>query len=381
MSENLFEEQSPLGAALEAFINEEITPNLTQWYKANVFPVSIVKRIGEKGWLGHFKEGDKWQESPMLESIVLYEKLSEISPGLAVGVLAHAQLGLLALSCFANDIQLKRYFQPAIEGQEFLAFANTEPTAGSDVANIKLQAKKINSGYLLNGTKMYITNGYTADTLIVSAVTNPKAERKHEGLSLFIVPAGSQGIERRKINKLVWHPSDLATIVFQDCFVPEENLLGRLDEGFKEIMTIFNSSRIAIAALTYGTALGAFKLALQRARRREAFGKKIIEHQAKAFQFSEMAAELEAAKLLVIKAAWLKDMGRDFVFNASAAKLIVGREARRITMWAAESFGASGIMEENPISRYPLDAWGSLLGEGTEDIQKHIIANQLSKKY
>ena len=170
---------------------------------------------------------------------------------------------------------------------------------------LNVLAKKINSAYLLNGTKMYITNGYTADTLIVSAVTNPKADRKHAGLSLFIVPASSQGIERRKINKLVWHPSDLATIVFQDCFVPEENLLGQIHEGFKEIMTIFNSSRIAIAALTYGTALGAFKLALQRARRRETFGKKIIEHQAKAFQFSEMAAELEAAKLLIIKAAWL----------------------------------------------------------------------------
>lgn len=381
MSTNIFEQQTPLGGAIEAFIKEEISPNLTQWYKENTFPVSMVKRIGEKGWLGYVKEGDKWKESPMLENVVLYEKLAEVSPGLAVGVLAHAQLGLLALCYLGDQNQLDRYFTPGMEGKDFMAFANTEPTAGSDVANIRLQAKRVGGGYLLNGTKMYITNGYTADTLIVSAVTNPQAGRKHEGLSLLIVRGNAEGIERRKISKLVWHPSDLATLVFHDCFVPEDNLLGKLNDGFKEIMSVFNSSRIAIAALTYGTALGAFKLALQRARRREAFGKKIIDHQAKAFQFSEMAARLEAAKLLVIKAAWLKDMGKDFVFNASVAKLIVGEEARRTTMWAAESFGASGIMEENPISRYPLDAWGSLLGEGTEDIQKQIIANQLSKIY
>lgn len=366
---------------LEEFINSEIKPFLPDWYKKDEIPQELFLKLAERNWLGFIQKDNRWVESPMLDIIIFYEKIASISPGTTVAVLAHACLGLYALHHWGNEEQRERYFIPGVKGSTLLAFANTEPGAGSDAINIKLEAKKVPGGYLLNGTKMFITNGILADVLLVSAVTNPKAEKRSKSISLFIVEGNPPGLKRQKIHKLVWHPADLGTLFFENCFVPEENLVGPINGGFKLIMQTFTSSRIAIAALAVGTAWGAYKLALDRARVRRVFGKRIIEHQAKAYEFSTMLSRIEAARLLVQKAAWIKDKGQDYLMESSIAKLFSIEEAKEVTSWAADIFGASGIMEENPISKFPLDAWAVALGEGTNDIQKLIIWRQLQKRF
>ncbi|MBI2875283.1 MAG: acyl-CoA dehydrogenase family protein [Candidatus Tectomicrobia bacterium] len=372
------EEQQAFKSSLQSFIEAEIKPHLTSWYRDDVIPRELFAQMAERQFLGYREVDGRWVEAPTMNQTIAAEALAEVSPGIAVGLLAHAGLGLYALHRFGNEAQKERYFLPAVRGELISAFANTEPTAGSDVANISLQARPVSGGYLLNGTKMFITNGTLADFLVVSAVTDPEVRSKHEGISLFVL--GTEGLKRRKIRKRVWTPSDLATLFFEDHFVPEGGLLGELNEGFKLIMRTFTSSRIGLAALAIGTALGAYRLALARANSRETFGKKLFDHQAKAFEFAATLPRLEAARLLVRKAAWLKDSGQDYTLAASMAKFYACEEAKAICFFAAEVFGASGIMEDNPIYKYPLDAWASALGEGTGDIQKLVISREVRKR-
>ena len=368
-----------LKSSFQQFIEKEIKPHMTGWYRDDEIPRQLFARMADEGFLGYSESEGRWVEAPMLEQVIVSQALAEVSPGIAVGVMAHAGLGLYALHRFGNEEQKVRYFLPGVKGQKISAFANTEPIAGSDVGNIGLQARPVSGGYLLNGTKMFITNGTISDFLVVSAVTDPQAPRKQEGISLFVVEA--QGLRRQKIRKRVWSPSDLGTLFFEDFFVPQEGLIGELNGGFKLIMRTFSSSRVGLAALTVGTAVGAYKLAFQRANVRQAFGRKLIDHEAKAFQFADMMTRLEAARLLTLRAAWLKDTGQDYVLAASMAKLFACQESKEITHFAAEVFGASGVMEDNPVSRFPLDAWAAALGEGTNDIQKLIISRELNKRF
>ncbi|MBI1988030.1 MAG: acyl-CoA dehydrogenase family protein [Nitrospinae bacterium] len=372
------EEQRELRSSLLNFIEAEIKPNLTGWYRDEVIPRELFAKMAERQLLGYREVNGRWIEAPTLDQIIVAEALAEVSPGIAVGLLAHAGLGLYALHRFGSGEQKEKYFLPGVKGQQISAFANTEPTAGSDVANIRLMARPVSGGYLLNGTKMFITNGTLADFLIVSAVTDPQAGRKHEAISLFVVE--SEGLKRRKIRKRVWTPSDLATLFFEDFFVPQDGLIGELNQGFRLIMRTFTSSRIGLAALAIGTALGAYRLALARANSREAFGKKLLDHEAKAFEFASALSRIEAARLLTRKAAWLKDTGQDYTLAASMAKFYACEEAKAIAFFAAEVFGASGIIEDNPIYKFPLDAWASALGEGTGDIQKLVISRELRKR-
>lgn len=368
-----------LKSSIQQFIEKEIKPHMAGWYRDDEIPRQFFAKMAEEGFLGYLETEGQWMEAPMLDQVLVTQALAEVSPGIAVGVMAHAGLVLYALYRFGNEEQQVRYFLPGVKGQKISAFANTEPIAGSDVANIGLQARPVSGGYLLNGTKMFITNGTISDFLVVSAVTDPQAPRKQEGISLFVVDG--QGLRRQKIRKRVWSPSDLGTLFFENFFVPQEGLIGELNGGFKLIMRTFSSSRVGLAALTVGTAVGAYKLAFQRANVRQAFGRKLIEHEAKAFQFADMMTRLEAARLLTLRAAWLKDIGQDYVLAASMAKLFACQESREITHFAAEVFGASGVMEDNSVSRFPLDAWAAALGEGTNDIQKLIISRELKKRF
>ena len=211
----------------------------------------------------------------------------------------------------------------------------------------------------------------------MSAVTAPSALEKKAGITLFILDEKARGIEREQLKKNVWIPSNLATLYFRNVFVPRENTVGNINKGFHIMMKIFNTARIALSALTLGTALGAYKLALSHSCKREVFDIPVIEHQAKSFEFAEKLSKLEAARLLVKKAAWTKDSGQKYNLVAAIANYRAMEVAKEITNWAAECFGASAILTDNPVNRYKMDSLGSGIMAGTGDIHKIIISRYM----
>lgn len=359
---------------VKQFISDRIKHNISTWYRNENFPLSILKDIYSEGLMGFYETGHKMEQEPMANSIILYEKLSEISPGLAMALLCHAQIGLYILYRWGNIWQKQEFMVPGIYGQKLVCFANTEQDAGSDVSSIKMQAKRVKGGFILSGEKMYVTNGVNANIIIVSAVTDREALEKKNSMSLFVLDERNTEIKRTLLKKSIWAPSNLAKLTFKDCFVPEENILGNMNNGFQIMMKAFNSARISMSALNLGTALGAYKLALSHACERKVFGSPIFEHQAKSFEFAEHLTKLEGARLLIKKAAWMRDTGQKYVLNSSIAKYFTIETAKSITGWASEILGARSILLDHPVNKYTVDTMGSVLGLGTGDIQKLIIA-------
>ncbi|MCK5252062.1 MAG: acyl-CoA dehydrogenase, partial [Thermoplasmata archaeon] len=246
--------------------------------------------------------------------------------------------------------------------------------AGSDVKNIQTEAKRDGDDWVISGRKMYITNAVEADALVVSTVTDPLADDPRKGQSLFIIDSDTPGVEVRALKKLHWDPASLAFIQLNKVRVPTDQMLGNLNEGFDYTMATFTNGRIGVAAMTMGTAVGALRLAHLRAKRRKIYGTTLWELRSKRHEFAEMAIIAEAGRLLYRKAAWLRDNGKDYRMAASMAKLFATEKAKELTMWAAYLHGGSGVLEENRIHRYPLDAWASAMGEGAPEVQRLLIA-------
>ncbi len=261
-----------------------------------------------------------------------------------------------------------------------MCLGNTEPTAGSDVAGIATKADPVAGGWVLNGTKAYVTNGSLSDFALITAVSDPEASRTQR-LSMFLVDLAAAGVSRTKLNKRVWIPSDLTRLQFKDVFVPEANLVGERGRGLQQVLSIFTHSRIEIGALTLGTAIGAFEHGFSHAQKRKIFGESIVHFQAKSFESAHFFSKLEAARLTLQKACWLKDQGLDFRLESSLAKYLAVEAAREIGIWAADLFGAASVIFEHPIHKYPMDAWAASLGEGTQDVQKLIIFRELMKRH
>lgn len=363
----------------EKFLDRYMLPHLASWQSDRKVPRSFFSALGDGGWLGFDMKNGRIEEQPAIQQAVLFEYLASLSPGVAVAVLVHVSLGMLGLYLFGSGGQKEAYLERALRGDTLICLGNTEPTAGSDVANVAMRAEGVEGGWRLNGTKAYATNGTLSDMAIVTAVTHPDASR-NKRLSMFMVDLSAPGVSRRKLNKRVWIPSDLSRIQFRNVFVPHEAVLGEEGHGLQQVLEIFTHSRLSISALTIGTALGAFDLGWQHAKSRSVFGKKLLEHQAKSFEAADHYAKLEAARLALWKACWAKDHGRDFRLEASIAKYLAVEMARSVTAWAADLFGAASVMEEHPIHKFPLDAWASSLGEGTQDVQKLIIFRELMKR-
>lgn len=363
-----------------AFLSTHLKPHLSAWYKSGELPAEFHRRMGAGGWLGiRWQDGRLVKTSAFREALIS-EEMAKVSPGVAVAVLAHVNLGLIGLYLFGSDRLKQHYGRRAAEGETVMCLGNTENMAGSDVAGIAMTAEKTTDGWRLNGTKAYVTNGLIADLAVITAVSDPAADRNRR-LSMFLVDLNSAGIVRTKLNKQVWIPSDLTRLQFEDVFVPDDHLLGERQHGLRQVLAVFTWSRLPISALTLGTAAGAFDLALDRARKRKIFGRKITEFQAKAFEIADFYARMEAARLMLWKACSVADAGGDFRRESSLAKYLAVQIAREITPWAADIFGAASVVFEHPIHKFPLDAWASSLGEGTQDVQKLVIFRELMKKY
>lgn len=360
------------------FLEQHMVPHLASWYQEGMVPRSFFLALGEGGWLGFDTQDGQIAEQSAIQHAVMFEYLSSLSPGVAVAVLVHISLGTLGLHLFGSEKQKKAYLGRAVRGESLICLGNTEPTAGSDVANVAMRAEKAEGGWVLNGTKAYATNGTLSDLAIVTAVTNSEAPR-NKRMSMFIVDLSAEGVSRKKLNKQVWIPSDLSRIQLKDVFIPRENLLGKEGRGLQQVLEIFTNSRLSISALTIGTALGAFELGIRHAKSRKIFGQKLLDFQAKSFEAADYYAKLEAARLTLWKACWTKDQGNDFRLEASIAKYLSVEIARAVSAWAADLFGAASVIQEHPIHKFPMDAWASSLGEGTQDVQKLIIFREVMK--
>ena len=363
----------------QTFLGEHLRPHVSQWYEDGAIPRSFFQELGRHGWLGFASTADGIQEQPALKQATLMEYLASLSPGVAVAVAVQISLGAKGLYLFGTEAQTSSMLPTAILGETLMCLGNTEPTAGSDVANIATKAEPVAGGWVLNGTKAYVTNGSISDFALITAVSDAEASR-NQRLSMFLVDLSAEGVFRTKLNKRVWIPSDLTRLQFKDVFVPEENLVGKRGRGLQQTLSIFTHSRISISALTLGTAIGAFENGFGQAKRRKVFGESIVNFQAKSFECAHFFSKIEAARLTLRKACWLKDQGLDFRLESSLAKYLAVEAAREIGVWAADLFGAAAVIFEHPIHKYPMDAWAASLGEGTQDVQKLIIFRELMKK-
>jgi alkylation response protein AidB-like acyl-CoA dehydrogenase len=267
-----------------------------------------------------------------------------------------------------------------VSGNAVMCLGNTEREAGSDSAAIQTRADPVPGGFRINGAKAYVTNGQAADLAVITAVSDAAAPRSGR-ISMFLVELAAAGVRRTRLDKKVWIPSDLTRLEFADVFVPAEHLLGTRGRGLQQVLTVFNRSRLPLAALALGTAAGAFEIAVRQALHRSAFGRAIADHQAKSFEIAELHAAQEAARLVLWRACWKSDRGEEFREEASMAKYLAVEAARRVTLWAADICGAASVIAAHPVHRFPMDAWAASLGEGTQDIQKLIVFREFVRRF
>lgn len=361
------------------FLDTKLEAGLKSWYRSQKLSRTLFETIGAGGWYGIRFENGRLVESSALREALLTAELAKRSPGAAIAALAHSDLGLMAVLRYGSPSLQKRYGAEAVSGRTIMCLGNSENTAGSDVAGVKMTAQRTTGGWLLEGTKAWVTNGAIADMAVVTAVTNPEAARNRRH-SMFLVDLSQKQIQRRRLKKQVWIPSDLTRLVFNGAHVPADHLLGERGRGLQQVLSVFTRSRVPIAALSLATAEGAFDLALEHSRRRKVFGRKISDFQAKAFESADLYARIEAARMMLYRACWQLDRGEDYREASSLAKYLAVKIAKEAAAWSADIFGAAAVVFNHPVHKFPMDAWAASLGEGTQDVQKLIIFRELMKK-
>jgi alkylation response protein AidB-like acyl-CoA dehydrogenase len=378
---SLSEEQQQLRRTVREFAEGEIAPKVMEWDEASRFPVEILPQLAEMGLLGIiFPERYGGAGLGYIEYVIAIEELSRVDGSVGILVAAHNSLCANHIYKFGTEEQKQKYLVPLAQGKKLGAWSLTEPEAGSDAAGTKTTAVRQGDCWVLNGAKTFTTNGHYADICVAMAVTDPG--KGHHGISAFIVEKGTPGFRPgKKENKLGLRASDTSEIVFTDCRIPAANLLGRQGEGFKNSLAILDGGRISIAALALGMAQGAYEASLRYARQRKQFGRPIAEFQAIQFKLADMATQIEAARLLTYRAAWLADRGDGrFTKEASMAKLYAGEVAVRVANEAVQIHGGYGFIKDYPAEKYYRDVKLCTIGEGTSEIQRLVIARQLLGK-
>ncbi|MFD1347871.1 acyl-CoA dehydrogenase [Oceanobacillus caeni] len=367
------EEQEMICKMVRGFTEKEVAKEIGRMETEDRFPKEIVEKMGKLGLMG-ISIPEKYGGSGMdfTSYIIAIHELSKVSPVLGVILSVHSSVGTNPILYFGTDEQ-KRHYIPKLASGEYLgAFALTEPGSGSDVKSLKTTAKDNGDHFVLNGSKIFITNGREADTYITFART------EKDEISAFIVEKDANGLQiGKKEKKMGLHGSNTVQLSFDNCIVPKKQLLGKLGEGFKIAMSNLNVGRIGIGAQSLGIAEGALQHAIYYAKEREQFDKPIAANQGISFKLADMATEVEAAKLLVYHAASLVDRGQSCAKEASMAKMYASNTAMRLAIEAVQIFGGNGYTEDFPIERYFRDAKVTQIYEGTNEIQHIVIANQL----
>ena len=376
----LSEEQLMIQQAARDFAQTELKPGVIERDEHQKFPKEQVKKLGELGFLGMMVD-PKYSGSGMdaVSYVLVMEELSKIDASASVVVSVNNSLVCYGLEAYGNEFQKEKYLKPLASGEKIGAFCLSEPEAGSDATSQQTTAEDMGDYYLLNGTKNWITNGSTASTYLVIAQTHK--ELRHKGINAFIVEAGTPGFTvGPKENKLGIRGSDTHSLMFNDVKVPKENRIGDDGFGFSFAMKTLEGGRIGIAAQALGIAAGAYELALAYSKQRKSFGKPISDHQAISFKLADMATQIEAARMLVYKAAWLKDQGQSYTLAGSMAKLFASKVAMDVTVEAVQIHGGYGFVKEYHVERLMRDAKITQIYEGTSEIQKMVISRSILSK-
>ncbi len=375
------DEQQQLRRSVREFAEGEIAPHVMEWDEASHFPVEIMPKLAQMGLLGIiFPEQYGGAGLGYIEYVIAIEELSRVDGSVGIIVAAHNSLCSNHIFKFGTEAQKQKYLVPLAQGKKIGAWSLTEPEAGSDAGGTRTTATKSGNCWVLNGSKTFTTNGHYADVCVGMAVTD-KSKGSH-GISAFILEKGMPGFRPgKKENKLGLRASDTSEIIFSDCKVPAENLLGEEGEGFTASLKVLDGGRISIAALGLGMAQGALDAAIRYAKQRKQFGQPISEFQAIQFKLADMATQVEAARLLVYQAAWLADRGDvRFTRESSMAKLFASEVAVRVANECVQIHGGYGFIKDYPAEKYYRDVKLCTIGEGTSEIQRLVIARQLLGK-
>ncbi|HLK11584.1 MAG TPA: acyl-CoA dehydrogenase family protein [Candidatus Binatia bacterium] len=373
----LTEEHRRIAETIRDFGEREVKPHAAEWDRTERFPHEVVRRLGELGFLGvTLPEDVGGGGGDALAGALVVEGLARYDASLGLTVASHASLASGHVNLFASDALRRRYLPRMARGEWLGAWCLTEPGSGSDASGLRTRAERDGDGWVLTGTKMFITQGTVGHVYVVLASTSP--ERGAKGISTFVVERGTPGLGTgRKIEKLGLRASDTAEVILDHVRVPAANLVGGIDEGFKQALRVLDGGRVGIAAWCCGIARGALEESLAYAHERTAFGRPIAELQAVQFMLADMATRLEAARLLTYRAAYLKDTGRPFRTEASMAKLVASEAAMWATTKAVQIHGGYGYTRDYPVERYMRDAKLGEIGEGTSEVQRMVIARAL----
>ena len=379
MNFDLSDEQKLLRETVRDFARSEVAPVAEELDREKRFPYEIVEKLGGLGLMGiPFPQEYGGGGADTLSYVLAVEELARIDSSVCITMAAHTSLGTMPIYLWGSDAQKDDWLPRLCSGQRLASFGLTEPEAGSDAGNVRTSARLEDGEWVVNGAKQFITNSGTeiSGCVAITAVTGEADGRKE--VSNIIVPTGTPGYEvGEAYRKMGWNASDTRPLSFEDCRVPESNLLGRRGDGFKNFLHILDGGRIGVAAMGVGLAQGALDEAIAYAKERRAFGKPISKYQAIQGKLADMATEIEAARLLVYRAAFLKDKGRNFSLTAAQAKLKTGRLAVRCAEEAVQIHGGYGYIEEYPVCRMYRDAKILTIGEGTDEVQQMVIARAL----
>ncbi len=374
----LTEEQTMIRDMARAFAQEQLAPHAADWDRTHTFPHDAVRQMGELGLLGMvIPEAWGGAGADYVSFALAIEEVAAGDGACSTIMAVHNSVACMPIFRFGSDAQKERYLKPMAKGELLGAFCLTEPQAGSDAAALRMRAVRDGDGWVLNGVKQFITSGKTAQIAIVFAVTDPALGKK--GISAFIVPTATKGYSVTRVeDKMGQRASDTAQIALEDLRLPADHLLGRDGEGYKIALSNLEGGRIGIAAQSVGMARAAFEAACAYAKDRQAFGKPIIEHQAVAFRLADMATEIDAARLLVLRAAQLRDQGAPCLKEASMAKLFASEMAERVCSKAIQVFGGYGYVTDFPVERIFRDVRVSQIYEGTSDVQRLVIGRAIA---
>lgn len=371
----LSDEHEAFRKVVREFAEAEIAPHAEEWDRDHVFPFDVVHKMGDLGLMGLlFDERYGGSEGDFTSLCVAIEEIGRVDQSMGITLEAAVGLGINPIHRFGTEEQKNRWLPDLTAGRALAAFALTEPDAGSDAGATKTRARLDGDEWVINGSKSFITNAGTSITSVITmtALTGPGE------ISTIMVPAGTPGlIVEAPYRKMGWHASDTRGLVFDDCRVPADNLLGERGRGFHQFLATLDDGRIAIAALAVGLAQACLEHSVEYAKVRQAFGGPIGRYQAIAFKCADMAVKVDAARLLTYRAAWLRDQGRPIKEASAKAKLFATEAAVDATREATQIFGAAGFMDDSPVARFYRDAKVLEIGEGTSEIQRLVISREL----
>lgn len=375
------QEQEILKDSIRNFADKEILPFVKESDEKGKWPEELTKKLGEMGLLGIVIPPEySGAGYSNMDYVIILEEISKVDPSVGLVVAAHNSLCSNHLNLFGSEEQKKKYLTRLASGQTLGAWALTEAEAGSDAAALKTKARKEGDYWVLNGSKLFITNGSLAEILVVMAVTDPEKERK--GISAFILEKGMEGFKPgKKEDKLGVRSADTSELIFEDVKVPAENIIGKEGDGYKQAMAILDGGRVSIAGFSLGIAAGALESSLKYAKERSQFDQPIANFQAIQWMLADGFTELEAARLLTYRAAFIKDQGKKAPKESAMAKLFSSELAVKASSMAVQIFGGYGFIKDYPVEKFYRDSKLATIGEGTSEIQRWIIAQKVLSEY